>query len=72
MSMNIFQDMFTFREKGIVGMFVDYDVKWSMTIFPDLFIFREKGIVGLHEDGKVETVSYEKPGNMILTQGAEV
>ena len=43
-----------------------------MTIFPDLFIFREKGIVGLHEDGKVETVSYEKPGNMILTQGAEV
>ena len=43
-----------------------------MTIFPDLYIFREKGIAGLHEDGKVETVSYEKPGNMILTQGAEV
>ena len=33
---------------------------------------RAKGIDGLHEGGKVETVSYEKPGNMILTQGAEV
>ena len=33
---------------------------------------RAKGIAGLHEGGKVETVSYEKPGNMILTQGAEV
>ena len=33
---------------------------------------RGKGIDGLHEGGKVETVSYEKPGNMILTQGAEV
>ena len=33
---------------------------------------RTKGIDGLHEGGKVETVSYEKPGNMILTQGAEV
>jgi len=35
-------------------------------------ILRAKGIDGLHEGGKVETVSYEKPGNMILTQGAEV
>ena len=33
---------------------------------------RAKGIDGLHQGGKVETVSYEKPGNMILTQGAEV
>jgi len=35
-------------------------------------ILREKGITGLHKDGMVETVSYEKPGNMILTQGSEV
>ena len=70
--MTIFPDLYTFREKGIAGMFVDYDVRLSMKSFRDLFTFREKGIAGLHKDGKVETVSYEKPGNMILTQGAEV
>ena len=44
----------------------------TMNILPGLSTFRENGIAGLHKDGKVETVSYEKPGNMILTQGAEV
>ena len=70
--MNILPGLNTFREKGIAGMFVDNGVRLSMKSFRDLCKFREKGIAGLHEDGKVETVSYEKPGNMILTQGAEV
>ena len=41
-------------------------------VYFDIYNVRNKGVEGLHEGGKVETVSYEKPGNMILTQGAEV